>query len=67
MITDKQLKILKDKNIPFIKTEYEYIENELSEKNEDYIFKKYCAIMKLPAFRYFTFDDSKELNENWAK
>ena len=62
MITSEQLKILKDKNIPFIKTEYEYIKNVFPEKDNDYIFKKYCAIMKLPAFRYFTFDDSEELN-----
>lgn len=67
MITNEQLKILKDKNIPFIKAEYEYIKNKFPEKSEDYIFKKYCAIMRLPAFKYFTFDDSKELNENRAK
>ena len=63
MITNEQLKILKDKNIPFIKTEYEYIKNVFPEKDNDYIFKKYCAIMKLPAFKYFTFDDSEELKQ----
>ena len=66
MITNEQLKILKDKNIPFIKTEYEYIENVFPEKDNDYIFKKYCAIMNLPVFKYFIFDDSEELN-NRAK
>ena len=44
MITNEQLKILKDKNIPFIKTEYEYINNVFPEKDKDYIFKKYWII-----------------------
>ena len=47
-------------NIPYIKREWQRVLNRIPDC--ELSFKKYCAIMKLPAYRNFTYEDTDELN-----
>ena len=53
--------------IPFLKLfNYPYIEQEWERvklKQVSKIFGRYCALMRLMSYRYFTFSDSEWLNE----
>ena len=48
----------KEFDIPFIEKEWEY-----TKRYGEGLFSKYYAIMKLPAFRKFTYEDSNKFNQ----
>lgn len=61
MISTEFLKVLEEQDVPFIPSIWEYIERTYS---EDKRLKKYLNLMKLPAYRVFTWKDSKFWEED---
>lgn len=53
--------------VPFLKLfDYPYIEQDwerIKLKTSSKVFGRYCSLMRLMSYRYFTFADSERLNE----
>lgn len=54
MITFEQLEQLKEMDIPYCPSAFNYLEEN---------FRKYIKYMRLPAYRPFKWEDSQELEE----
>lgn len=61
MISVEFLKVLEEQDVPFIPSAWEYITQGWP---EDKWLKKYLNLMKLPAYRVFTWKDSKFWEED---
>lgn len=62
---DTYLSFLKDMNYPYIKEEWNYLNERNNEKGRyrfDTIFGKYISKMRLKGFKSWTWEDSEELN-----
>ena len=56
-MTKDQIQYLKINNMPYSSSLFFILHSN---------FKKYCATMKLPAYRDFGWEDSERLEENFA-